>query len=98
MKNTTASITKCIDFKFICSVCIWYGVLEKINKASMSLQKVSANVDSAILALETVQFFLLKYKANGFEEIRETATKIALENEIEPVFATRVGRKRHQEW
>lgn len=56
-----------------------------------------ANVDSAILTLETVKKFLVDYKVSGSEEMMETATKIATENEIEPVFASRVGRKRHHE-
>lgn len=93
-KFTANTMIGYIDFKFVCSVCIWFKILEKINIVSIALQKISMNMESAIVMLESVQTFISNCKANEFDEIIKTAEQIATELSIEKNFTERAGRKR----
>lgn len=82
-----------VDFKFICSVCIWYDVLEQFERVSKSLQKIESNISSAVILLRDINDFLNDYKRNGYAKAIEEAVEIAGENDISASFVNH-GRGR----
>jgi hypothetical protein len=92
---------KMSDFKFVCSLVVWYDVLFEINIASKLLQSVTLDLSVTIEQLETTKSFLRKYRSDeGFSALLVKANELAEELEIDGDFAveepTRVRRKRKQ--
>lgn len=95
-RNDAASIANEIDYKFICSVCIWYNILEQFERASKYLQKVTMNVGSAVLLLKNIKEFLESYKLTGYDKAVEEANMIAEEVQVPAIFESeRRGRPRN---
>lgn len=85
-----------IDFKFICSVCIWHDVLEQFDRVCKVLQKIETNVATSIFLLRDINEFLASYLTSGYEKVIEEATIIADGNEIPATFfCRRRGRPRN---
>lgn len=77
-----------INVKFVCSICIWYEVLEQFERMSKSLHKVELNLSSAVLLLRDLNEFLDPYKLNKCDEAFQDAFFIE-ENDIPSTFETK---------
>ncbi|XP_055307958.1 zinc finger MYM-type protein 1-like, partial [Sitodiplosis mosellana] len=87
-----------IDFKFICSVCIWHAILENFDRVSKLMQRIDMNLSGVETLLSDISQFLAEYKENGYERAITEATEIADELEIPANFEqTRRGRPRRNE-
>lgn len=93
---TTNTIIENIDFKFICSVCIWFEILKKIDQISKSLQSIKMNIQGALILIEDAQNFISDLRENGFEKMLAIATEIAHQNSINIDFNVAIGRKRRE--
>lgn len=69
-------IAQKIDFAFICSTCLWYDILSQVDQASKALQSIQCNVETAALALESVEEFLTSYKEYGCQKVLNEAREI----------------------
>lgn len=86
-----------IDFKFICSVCIWYPILENVDRVSKLMQRIDMNLSGVETLLADIREFLVEYKESGYERAIADATEIANEMEIPANFVqTRRGRPRNE--
>lgn len=92
VRNEAEFIIKEIDYKFICSVCMWYDILKQINIASKSLQTIESNLQSALLCLESVKIFLKEYTTFGILKIFREAAEMFENFRIELAFTD--SRKR----
>ncbi|XP_055308009.1 uncharacterized protein LOC129572116 [Sitodiplosis mosellana] len=91
-------IINLIDFKFICSVCIWHAILENFDRVSKLMQRIVMNLSGVETLLSDISQFLAEYKENGYERAITEATEIADELEIPANFEqTRRGRPRRNE-
>lgn len=70
------SLADKIDYVFICCACVWYDILCQTNIASKALQSIQSNVQTALISLESVLKFLLKYKDYGCEKVLQEAKDI----------------------
>ncbi|XP_048514984.1 zinc finger MYM-type protein 1-like [Athalia rosae] len=92
------------NFKFICSVIIWFDILNKVNVASKLLQSPALNIVECCSILDKTIDFLKQYRSEeSFSRILHEARDSASEVEIEPVFppenTVRVrGKKRNFEY
>ncbi|XP_046740526.1 zinc finger MYM-type protein 1-like [Diprion similis] len=87
------------NFKFICSLIIWYNVLDKINTASKMMQDPSLNIfDCCQMLQKTIETFKQYRTEESFSVVLQEATKLAADLEIEPLFpaenTVRVRRKK----
>lgn len=87
------------NFKFICSVVIWFNILNKINIASKLLQSPTMNIVECCNVLNKTTNFLKQYRSDeSFSKVLDEAKDIASEVEIEPIFprinTVRVRRKK----
>ncbi|XP_048514983.1 zinc finger MYM-type protein 1-like [Athalia rosae] len=74
------------DFRFICSVVIWYDILSKVNVVSKMLQNPKLNLlECKSMLRETVAFFNQYRSEGGFATVLQEATGIASEVEVEPI-------------
>ncbi|XP_048514979.1 zinc finger MYM-type protein 1-like [Athalia rosae] len=74
------------DFRFICSVVIWYDILSEVNVVSKMLQNPKLNLlECKSMLRETVAFFNQYRSEGGFATVLQEATGIASEVEVEPI-------------
>lgn len=74
------------DFSFVVSLVVWYEILFQINVVSKSLQSKNADLGKCTEMLEKCCHFLEEYRKTGFKKILVTASDLAKELQIEPVF------------
>ena len=88
IKVTAESLGNTIlDFKFICSLLVWFDILEKINIASKYLQGQSVNLSAGIEILEKTNLYLNDMRTDEkFSEYINTAETIGLELDIPSQF------------
>lgn len=89
IRHEACSLADKVDFKFICSVCIWYDILEKFDRVSKILQGIEMNIGSALLLLRDLNEFLATYKSTGYEKAMQEALLVADEMDIPTTFETR---------
>lgn len=83
------------QFKFICSVVIWYKILSHINPISKLLQTVNFNMSQAIDMLSNCKLFFENLRSDeAFESIILEATELASEIDVEANFETTTPRHR----
>lgn len=70
----------------ICCACVWYDILCQTNIASKALQSIQSNVQTALISLEGILKFFLKYKDYGCEKVLQEAKDICEHISIEPKF------------
>lgn len=85
------------DFEFLHSLCIWYKILDKVNRASKVLQQEEMNLEVAIKRVKELIIFLQKLRDDGSEDTMKEAKELANEVGIDPIFPMRrvVRRKKH---
>lgn len=66
------------DFKFICSIIIWYDILRIVNHVSKQLQSVQFDIQISVKSVSETIEFLKEYRKNGFFKVKFTAKEIAL--------------------
>ena len=88
VKVTAESLgNKILDFKFICSLLIWFDVLEKINIASKYLQGQSVSLSAGITILENTSQYIAKLRTDEkFNQYIFAAEAIALDLDIPSTF------------
>lgn len=67
---------KC-DFKFLCSIIIWYDILSIVNPVSKQLQSIQFDIQISVKSISEVIEFLKEYRKNGFFKVKLTAKEIA---------------------
>lgn len=65
------------DFKFICSIIIWYDVLSIVNPVSKQLQSIQYDIQISVKSLSEIIEFLKEYRRNGFFKVKLAAKEIA---------------------
>lgn len=96
-----AIASKMVNFKFVCSLVVWYDILFEINVCSKCLQSATFNLPSALKQLESTKLFLQEYRSDtGFAAALEKAKELATELEIDGLFPreepVRIRRKSKQ--
>ncbi|XP_046745549.1 zinc finger MYM-type protein 1-like [Diprion similis] len=87
------------DFKFICSILIWYDVLSKVNIVSKMLQSPELHISDCSQLLSEVSKFLQEYRsdesfANLIERAKDVATEVEVEPCFQPISGVRMRRKK----
>lgn len=82
------------DFGFIVSLIVWYEILFQVNVVNKSLQSKNVDLGKSIKMLENCCNFLEEYRKTGFKKALLTASDLAKELQIEPVFKSK-ERVRH---
>ncbi|KAL6570270.1 hypothetical protein OROMI_014784 [Orobanche minor] len=77
------------DFEFLISIIIWFDILCAVNLVSKHLQSSDMLIDVAIEKIKGLISFFEKYRENGFYDALDTAKKIAIEMDIDPIFPRR---------
>ncbi|XP_025192832.1 uncharacterized protein LOC112592885 [Melanaphis sacchari] len=65
------------DFKFLCSIIIWYDILSIVNPVSKQLQSIQFDIQIYVKSISEVIEFLKEYRKNGFFKVKLTAKEIA---------------------
>ncbi|XP_047312462.1 zinc finger MYM-type protein 1-like [Impatiens glandulifera] len=82
------------DFEFLISLCIWYKLLDKVNRVSKLLQQEDMEIDDAITRLKELIIYFENVRECGFEDLMEEARTLAHKVGIDPVFVQkRVSRR-----
>lgn len=89
VRHEATSLADKVDFKFICSICIWHTILEQFDRVSRTLQGIQTNIGGAVLLLRDLHEFLAEYESTGYEQAMQDAYLIAEELEIPTTFETR---------
>ncbi|XP_026821672.1 zinc finger MYM-type protein 1-like [Rhopalosiphum maidis] len=80
-------------FKFICSVVIWYDILNHINPVNKLMQKPNFDISLALGILETLLKHLNELRSEeSFEKMIIDSTALATEMGVESVFENSRGR------
>ncbi|XP_046742858.1 zinc finger MYM-type protein 1-like [Diprion similis] len=75
------------NFKFICSVIIWFDILNKVNVALKLLQSPALNIVNCCNILDRTTAFLKQYRSEkSFCRILNEAKDLASEVKVEPTF------------
>lgn len=75
------------NYKFVCSIIIWYNILFKINTVSKMMQSSSVNVNLCLDYLNNLLEYFIKFRSDeGFNSILVEANEIALELNIDTCF------------
>ncbi|KAK4885837.1 hypothetical protein RN001_002108 [Aquatica leii] len=83
------------QFKFICSIVIWYKILSRINPISKLLQTVHFDISQAIDTLNNCKLFFENLRSDeAFESIILEATELASEVDVEANFEATTPRHR----
>ena len=73
-----------LDFKFVCSLVIWYDILYEINISSKSFQEKDINLQKSIEQFNVTKTMLQNYRTDeGFAKSITTAKSLAEELGIE---------------
>lgn len=84
------------NFEFLISLCIWYKLLNNVNKVSKTLKSEDMNLEDAITKLKELIVFFQKFRDDGFEEMMKEARELAIDVDIEPIFEKkRVVRRKN---
>ncbi|XP_020245252.1 zinc finger MYM-type protein 1-like [Asparagus officinalis] len=85
------------DFEFLISLCIWYKILDKVNRVSKVLQQEEMNLEDAITRINELIVFFQKFREDGFENMMKEANELANDVGIDPTFPIKrvVLRKKH---
>lgn len=100
IKITAESLgNKIMEFQFICSILVWFDILEKINIASKYLQGTQINLSVGIQMLEHVSKCLVQMRSDEkFNEYLSAAEVIAIALDVPCRFpeqsSLRVRRKK----
>lgn len=86
VRHDAGSIADKINFSFMCSVCLWYDILNQVNIASKALQTIQANVQTAVTCLESTKQFLLSYNERCCEKVIAESSEICEQIGIEAEF------------
>ncbi|KAL4119026.1 hypothetical protein QTP88_011899 [Uroleucon formosanum] len=65
------------DFKFICSIIIWYDILSIVNPVSKQLQSIQFDIQISVKSISEIIEFLKEYRKNRFFKVKLTAKEIA---------------------
>lgn len=65
------------DFKFICSIIIWYDILSIVNPVSKQLQSIQFDLKISVKSISEIIEFLKEYRKNGFFNVKLIAKEIA---------------------
>ncbi|XP_020272292.1 uncharacterized protein LOC109847475 [Asparagus officinalis] len=85
------------DFEFLISLCIWYKILDKVNRVSKVLQQEEMNLADVIARINELIVFFQKFREEGFENMMKEANELANDIAIDPAFPIKrvVRRKKH---
>lgn len=94
-------LTQIKQFKFLCSVVIWYETLNRINPVSKLMQSKNFALSSVIPLLKSTKLFFENSRTDEFfNQVMEDAKKLALEINSDTSFYTspnhRVRSKKRQ--
>jgi hypothetical protein len=64
------------DFKFICSIIIWYDILIIVNPESKKLQSIQFDIQIFVKSISEIIEFLKEYRMNGYFNVKLTAKEI----------------------
>ncbi|XP_042912516.1 uncharacterized protein [Parasteatoda tepidariorum] len=93
--ETSGLLNNLKQFKFICSVVIWYKILSHNNPISKLLQTVNFDMSQAIDMLSNCKLFFENQRSDEtFESIILEATELASEIHVEAYFETTTPRHR----
>ncbi|XP_047326548.1 zinc finger MYM-type protein 1-like [Impatiens glandulifera] len=82
------------DFEFLISLCIWYKLLDKVNRVSKLLQQEDMEIDDAITRFKELIIYFENIRECGFEDLMEEARTLARKFGIDLVFVQkRVSRR-----
>ncbi|KAK9753478.1 hypothetical protein QE152_g2028 [Popillia japonica] len=70
------------NYKFICSLIMWYEVLFQVNKVPLNLQSPNVNLPECANLLDQVIKYLQSYRAEGFQKMQASAKELADDLEI----------------
>lgn len=86
------------DFTFIVSLITWYDVLFQINVVSKASQSPKIDFVEFTEMLKNCCSYLENYRKTGFKQAIVTATELAAEINVEPIFKpqTRLRRVKRQ--
>lgn len=73
------------QFKFLCSITIWYDLLNQINPVSKLMQKINFDISAAIKILEALLSYLKQQRFdcdNSFDKYVFEASKLASEIDV----------------
>ena len=65
------------NFEFLISLCIWYTILDNINRVSKILQREDMNIEDAIARVNELIVFFEKLREDGFESFMNEAKELA---------------------
>lgn len=74
-----------IQFKFLCSITIWYDLLNQINPVSKLMQKINFDISAAIKILEALLSYLKQQRFdcdNSFDKYVFEASNLASEIDV----------------
>lgn len=85
------------DFEFLVAIIIWHDILCAINLVSKFLQSKDMLIDVAIEKIKGLISFFETYRETGFHDALDSANKLALEMNIDPIFPQRreIRRKKY---
>lgn len=85
------------DFEFLVAIVIWYDILYVVNLVSKQLQSKEMFIDVALEQVQSLISFFKRYRENGFSSALDTAKKLAIDMEVDPMFPEKrqIRRKRH---
>ena len=73
-----SSCSKMKDFKFICSLVVWYDTLNQINLANKLFQEKNINITFVLESIEKLKEYLFEYRSDSnYQELLETAKSIS---------------------
>ena len=70
-------LNEMLNFEFLLSLTIWNQILAKIHVSSVSLQKVTTDIEKAKKVLDGLVLWLKDFRISGFESSKIMASEIA---------------------
>lgn len=83
------------QFKFLCSVVIWYNLLSPVISVSKIMQKINFNIGTAMEFLEILLSYLKDQRLENdksFDIMVLEATKLTSDIDLEHTFQYLIGR------
>nr|XP_022906932.1 zinc finger MYM-type protein 1-like [Onthophagus taurus] len=75
--------SKIANFHFVCSLVLWYDILNRVNVVSKLLQKIEMDVGTALKAINNLTTYVKNYRTDeGFQNLIETSSDLATILEI----------------
>lgn len=92
-------LNKISNYKFLCSIVIWYNLLFEINVVSKLLQNPDENINTCLNYLKDLTHTFKKYRSDEtFESFLLTANNLAAELEVETNFEYVRPRKKPKKY